>query len=214
MTGTEVERVEHHGVAALEHFVVGKVLERRPAPRRRPAERLHGRHRRRRARPDRLRRAQRRRRPDGRRRPARRGDARRHDAEARPSCAASESNGMILAEDELGDRHRPRRDHGPRADDLDARARRSPSVLPIATDVLDARDHAQPARLPRRLRRRPRGPRRHRRAAAAAAVDRRSRHRRGPSTGVAVTVECPELCPRFTARVFEDVTIGPSRRRG
>jgi phenylalanyl-tRNA synthetase beta chain len=27
MTGTEVERVETHGVAALEHFVVGKVLE-------------------------------------------------------------------------------------------------------------------------------------------------------------------------------------------
>src|SRR5205085_9048460 len=26
MTGTEVERVERHGVSALEHFVVGKVL--------------------------------------------------------------------------------------------------------------------------------------------------------------------------------------------
>ena len=25
-----------------------------------------------------------------------------------------------------------------------------------------------------------------------------------------MSVECPELCPRFTARVFEDVTIGPS----
>jgi phenylalanyl-tRNA synthetase beta chain len=25
-----------------------------------------------------------------------------------------------------------------------------------------------------------------------------------------ITVECPDLCPRFTARVFEDVTIGPS----
>jgi phenylalanyl-tRNA synthetase beta chain len=25
-----------------------------------------------------------------------------------------------------------------------------------------------------------------------------------------VTVECPDLCPRFTARVFEDVAIGPS----
>ncbi len=25
-----------------------------------------------------------------------------------------------------------------------------------------------------------------------------------------VTVECPDLCPRFTARAFEDVTIGPS----
>ena len=38
MTGTEVERVHHHGVAALEHFVVGKVLTRRAAPRRRPAD--------------------------------------------------------------------------------------------------------------------------------------------------------------------------------
>ena len=27
----------------------------------------------------------------------------------------------------------------------------------------------------------------------------------------AVTVEVPELCPRFTARAFTDVKIGPSR---
>ena len=32
MTGTEVERVEHHGVGALENFVVGKVLERKRHP--------------------------------------------------------------------------------------------------------------------------------------------------------------------------------------
>jgi phenylalanyl-tRNA synthetase beta chain len=32
----------------------------------------------------------------------------------------------------------------------------------------------------------------------------------GPVTGATVSVECPELCPRFTARVFEDVTIAPS----
>src|ERR1700761_6414288 len=32
MTGTEVERVEHHGVGGLEHFVVGKVLERHKHP--------------------------------------------------------------------------------------------------------------------------------------------------------------------------------------
>jgi phenylalanyl-tRNA synthetase beta chain len=32
----------------------------------------------------------------------------------------------------------------------------------------------------------------------------------GPVDGVEVHVECPELCPRFTARVFEDVTVGPS----
>ncbi|MEA2305766.1 MAG: phenylalanyl-tRNA synthetase beta chain, partial [Solirubrobacteraceae bacterium] len=27
MTGTEVDRIDHHGVGALEHFVVGRVLE-------------------------------------------------------------------------------------------------------------------------------------------------------------------------------------------
>jgi phenylalanyl-tRNA synthetase beta chain len=32
----------------------------------------------------------------------------------------------------------------------------------------------------------------------------------GPVSGAEVRVECPELCPRFTARVFEDVTIAPS----
>jgi phenylalanyl-tRNA synthetase beta chain len=32
----------------------------------------------------------------------------------------------------------------------------------------------------------------------------------GPLAGAEVVVECPELCPRFTARIFEDVTIGPS----
>jgi len=32
MTGTEVERVETHGVSGLEHFVVGKVLDARQHP--------------------------------------------------------------------------------------------------------------------------------------------------------------------------------------
>ena len=32
----------------------------------------------------------------------------------------------------------------------------------------------------------------------------------GALTGAEVTVECPDLCPRFTARVFERVTIAPS----
>src|SRR5947209_3393025 len=32
MTGTEVERVERHGVAGLEHFVVGRVLDARRHP--------------------------------------------------------------------------------------------------------------------------------------------------------------------------------------
>ena len=32
----------------------------------------------------------------------------------------------------------------------------------------------------------------------------------GAVAGIEVTVQCPELCPRFTARVFENVTIAPS----
>jgi phenylalanyl-tRNA synthetase beta chain len=32
----------------------------------------------------------------------------------------------------------------------------------------------------------------------------------GTVNGAQVVVECPDLCPRFTARVFEDVTIAPS----
>jgi len=32
----------------------------------------------------------------------------------------------------------------------------------------------------------------------------------GELSAARVRVECPDLCPRFTARVFEDVTIGPS----
>ena len=32
----------------------------------------------------------------------------------------------------------------------------------------------------------------------------------GAVAGVEIEVECPDLCPRFTARVFEDVTIAPS----
>ncbi len=32
----------------------------------------------------------------------------------------------------------------------------------------------------------------------------------GPLAGVGVSVECPDLCPRFTARVFDGVTVGPS----
>ena len=80
MTGTEVERIERHGVGALENFVVGKVLEAGPHP---DADRLSvcvvdvGR---RRTATDRVRRAERGGRPDRRRRQTRRRDARRDDA--------------------------------------------------------------------------------------------------------------------------------------
>ncbi len=32
----------------------------------------------------------------------------------------------------------------------------------------------------------------------------------GDVGGVSISVDCPDLCPRFTARVFEDVKLGPS----
>ena len=32
----------------------------------------------------------------------------------------------------------------------------------------------------------------------------------GALAGVKVSVDCPDLCPRFTARLFEDVTLAPS----
>ena len=84
-------------------------------------------------------------------------------------------------------------------------------VLPIADRRARARDHPQPPRLPRRLRRRARGPRRHRRAAEPPpwSDDPGSA---GDARGLEITVECPDLCPRFTARVFENVKIGPSPR--
>ena len=136
MTGTKVERVHHHGVGgarALRRRARCSSAEQHP-----DADRLSvcmvdvgdGD-----AAADRLRRAQRRRRPDRGRRAAGRGHARRHEAR-RGQAARRRVDGMILAEDEVGDRHRPRRDHGARRR-AGARARRSPSVLPIATDVLE-----------------------------------------------------------------------------
>ena len=92
MTGTEVDRIQRHGVGALDAFVVGQVLaaERHPDADRLTVCRvdvgLAGDD-------DRLRRAQRRHRPDRRRRAARRGHARRHDARPRHGSAASSPTG-------------------------------------------------------------------------------------------------------------------------
>ncbi len=48
-------------------------------------------------------------------------------------------------------------------------------------------------------------------AAASVGRGRRGRRARGrPTDHASVEVEVPELCPRFTARVFTDVEIGPS----
>ena len=175
MTGTKVEAVHGHGVGALEHFLVGRVLSAEQHP---DADRLTvctvdvG-----------------------------TGDERTIVCGA-PNVAAGqivavaepgavmpdgtklkqaklrgvESAGMILAEDEvaIGPDHdgimvldpelAPGHAAGRRAADRHRGAR--------------ARDHAEPARLPEHLRRRARGPRRHRRAADAAAVERRPGHAR------------------------------------
>ena len=209
MTGTEVERVERHGVSALEHFVVGKVLEAAAAPRRRPPQRLPGRRRRRRAEPDRLRRAERRRRPDRRGGQARRGHARRHQAQGgqapRPAVQRHDPR-----RGRGGDRHRPRRDHG-------ARQTSCRPGTPLAERAADrhrraaARGHARTGRTAWASTASP--------ARSTPPPARRWRQppwaedpavRRASSTRSRITVECPDLCPRFTARAFEDVTIGPS----
>ncbi len=211
LTGTKVERIERHGVDALEHFVVGLVTAAEAHP---DADRLTV------CRVD----------VGG-------GEeativcgapnvaAGQTVAVARPGAVMPDgtklraaklrgvrSEGMILAEDELaiGTGH----DgilvlHG--GDGDDARHPGAPllDVLPIADTVLDI--EVTPNRpdclgvygLAREVH-----------AATGAplgpppwAEDRGSA---GPVAGVEVRVEAPELCPRFTARAFEAVEIGPS----
>ena len=206
MTGTKMEAVHHHGVSALEHFVVGKVLEAEKHP---DADRLTV------CKVD-----------------VGNGEVRGIVCGA-PNVAAGqtvavagpgavmpdgtklkraklrgvESNGMILAEDELGIGTL----HAGTMELDGALAAGTPlaEVLPLATDVLEleitpnrpdclgiygvAREVAATT------------------GAALApppwSVDPGSE---GEIEGVTVRVEVPELCPRFTARVFEDVTIGES----
>jgi len=205
MTGTEVERVERHGVAALERFVVGRVLEAGPHPN---ADRLSV------CRVD-----------VGNGEPAqivcgapnvRAGQT---VAVARPGAimpdgtklkAAKlrglESQGMILAEDELGigTEHdgimvlAPLRPGAPLAD-----------VLPLATEVLVLEiTPNRPDCLAIY------GVAREAHAATGAPLATppwaEDPGTPGPVAGASVEVLCPDLCPRFTARVFENVTIGPS----
>ena len=207
MTGTEVERVEHHGVGALERFVVGRVLE---ASRHPDADRLSvcivdiG---------------------DG--EPSQivcgapNVAAGQTVAVAKPGAVmpdgtklrvaklrGQESHGMILAEDEvaIGTEH-----DGIMVLDDDGLVPGTPlhGVLPISTDVLEleitpnrpdclaiygvAREvHAATG------------------AALASPPWEQDPGSDGDVEGARITVECPDLCPRFTARVFEDVKIGPS----
>jgi phenylalanyl-tRNA synthetase beta chain len=207
MTGTEVERIEHHGVGALERFVVGRVLERRKHP---DADRLSvcmvdvggsapvqivcGA-------------------PN-----VRAGQA---VAVARPGAVmpngatlqrarlrGQESDGMILAEDELGIgvEH-----EGILVLEQDGLEPGMPlaQVLPIATDVLvleitpNRPDCLSIYGVAREL---------HAATGAPLAPPpwRSDPGSEGPLKGVEVEVACPECCPRFTARIFDDVAIGPS----
>jgi phenylalanyl-tRNA synthetase beta chain len=211
MTGTEVDRIEHHGVRGLEHFVVGRVLS---AEQHADADRLRvcvvdvG---------------------DG---------ARVQIVCGAPNVAAGQtvavgrpgsvmpdgtklkkaklrgvaSEGMILAEDELaiGTDH----DGIMVLDDGLRPGQPLEGVLPISTDVLEL--EITPNR-PDCLS--VYGVAREAHAATGAAlapppwsddpgsfdVDHDN-----AAIGVDITVEATDLCPRFTARAFHDVTIAPS----
>jgi phenylalanyl-tRNA synthetase beta chain len=208
MTGTTVESVERHGVAALEHFVVGRVLESEPHPN---ADRLTvnvvdvgtgtpstivcG---------------------------APNVAAGQTVAVARPGAVMPdgtelgkaklrgvESDGMILAEDELG----IGTDHAGIIV-LDDSAGLKPgeplaAILPISTEVLVCEITSN----------RPDclsvyGIAREAHAAAGASLNpppwASDPGSPGEIDGVSITVDCPDLCPRFTARAFDGVTIGPS----
>ncbi|HEY4427757.1 MAG TPA: phenylalanine--tRNA ligase subunit beta [Solirubrobacteraceae bacterium] len=222
MTGTKVEAIHHQGVSAPERFVVGRVLtaEQHPDADRlkvcevdlgddggEPASIVCG---------------------------APNVAAGQTVAVARPGAVMPDgselrrvelrgvaSEGMILAESELGI------DPGAPADGilvLDEETQGSAAVrsgeaprpgtpladvLPIETDVLELEitpnrpDCLAVYGVARELH-----------AATGAALAnppwREDPGSAGPVSVAEVTVECPDLCPRFTARVFEEVTIAPS----
>ena len=207
LTGTEVERVERHGVTGLENFVIGRVLEAEQHPN---ADRLRvcvvdiG---------------------DG--EPSQivcgapNVGAGQTVAVAKPGAVMPdgtklgkaklrgiESNGMILAEDEvaIGTDH-----NGIMVLDRDGLEPGMPlkDVLPIATDVLvleitpNRPDCLAIYGVAREVHAATGAP-------LAPAPWRDDPGEPGEIAGAKVIVECPDLCPRFTARVFEDVKIGPS----
>ena len=208
MTGTEVDRIDHHGVRELDHFVVGRVLSAQPHP---DADRLKvcvvdvgageqsqivcG---------------------------APNVAAGQTVAVARPGAVMTDgtrlkqaklrgqkSDGMILAEDELGIGS----DHaGTMVLDggLEPGAPLA-GVLPLSTDVLELEITPN----------RPDclgvyGVARETHAATGAWLrdapweDDPGSLEDASEVSVQVVVEAPDLCPRFTARAFRDVTIGPS----
>jgi phenylalanyl-tRNA synthetase beta chain len=206
MTGTEVDRVHTHGVTALDYFVVGRVLEREQHP---DADRL-----------------------SVCRVSTGEGDVAQIVCGA-PNVAAGQtvavalpgavmpdgarlkrsklrgvvSEGMILAEDELA----IGTDHDGimvLADDLKEGTPLA-DVLPIATDVLELEiTPNRPDCLSIY------GVAREVHAATGAQLNPPpwldDPGTPGDVAGVTIEVEAPDLCPRFTARLYEDVKIGPS----
>jgi phenylalanyl-tRNA synthetase beta chain len=207
MTGTEVERIEHHGVGALDKFVVGRVVQAQPHP---DADRLSvclvdiG---------------------DG--EPSQivcgapNVAAGQTVAVAKPGAVMPDgtklkvaklrgqaSNGMILAEDEvaIGTEHA-----GIMVLEDDGLVPGMPleGVLPISTDVLELEiTPNRPDCLAIY------GIAREAHAATGAPLKpppwSDDPGTAGALEGANVIVECPDLCPRFTARIFDDVKIGPS----
>ena len=214
LTGTEVERVERHGVSGLDHFVIGRVLSAEPHPD-----------------ADRLRVCM-----------VELGDGEPSQivcgapnvatgqlvAVARPGAVmpdgtklkkaklrGQESNGMILAEDELaiGTDHDGIMVLGAGEDAGMTPGAPLADHLPIATDVLVLEiTPNRPDCLGLY------GVAREVHAATGAELkpppwrdDPGAEHGEEPPEGIRIAVDCPrELCPRFTARVFEEVTIAPS----
>ncbi len=214
MTGTKVEAIHHHGVRALENFVIGRVLQSERHP---DADRLSvcevdlGEAR-----------------PEG---PATivcgaaNVAAGQSVAVARPGAVMPDgsklkkaklrgvpSEGMILAEDELaiGADHEGIMVLG----DLLPGVELTPGtplegVLPLATEVLEL--EVTPNRpdclgvygVARELHAATGAP-------LAPAPWEQDLGSGGALDGAHVAVECPDLCPRFTARVFHGVTVAPS----
>jgi phenylalanyl-tRNA synthetase beta chain len=208
LTGTEVDRVHRHGVDALEHFRIAKVVraERHPDADRltvclvdlgdggEPQQIVCG---------------------------APNVAAGQTVAVASPGAVmpdgtrlkkaklrGQESNGMILAEDEvaIGTDH----DGIMVLDDALEAGTPLADVLPIATDVLEVEitpnrpDCLAVYGIAREVHAATETP-----LAPAPWAD--DPHPEGDSIpGFSVEVQAPDLCPRFTARLFEDVTLGPS----
>jgi phenylalanyl-tRNA synthetase beta chain len=213
MTGTKVEAVHHHGVGAVERFVVGRVLAVAAHPQ-----------------ADRLRICE----VDvGAARPAGPASivcgasnvaAGQSVAVALPGAIMPDgtrleaaelrgvpSEGMILAEDELaiGPEHEGILVLDDLFADLPAPGTTLSGVLPIATDVLELEvtpnrpDCLSVYGVARELHAATGAP-------LASAPWREDPGSAGPLEGAEVSVECPELCPRFTARLLAGVSVTPS----